>query len=595
MLPSRSSRRLAGVILASWPLMAIAFVRADQGDARASAVAQVAATGEIRGRVLANDTGAPVRQASVRLVVTAMGSGPVRSGTWFATTDPDGRFVIGELPAGRATLEVSKAGFVTTTFGQLVASPARGAVPIALAAGARIDRGDLRLPRGGVITGRVYDDFGEPMSEVTVTAIRVEYPQPGVRRAVRERTIGTNDLGEFRLYGLRPGAYYVAATMGQPRVSVANGNTAADQFAATSRAMASTYFPGAGDAASAEAVRVVAGSATGGVDIRLLSTPLARLSGRIVDSAGQPAGAVVAMLNAARADDLVPPLVAEVDASGRFSFVNVPPGAYRIDVESAEALGRVAASGRVEGRSQSADAPEFASVPVVVDGRDIDGLFVATSRGFSVSGRVTVAGATVTAAQMAGMTVHVLPIITGQSMTAILQMASANVRPDGSFDVRGVAGPRVVSVSGLPAGWALERVRAFGADVTDLGFEANGADVVGVEVTVTPAPIYLAGQAVDARGETASGASVIVFSEDSRLWTVPRSRHVALGRVDASGAFRIGPLPAGRYFVAALADLNSADWADPRELARLQGAATMTTLMAGENQPVRLLAMGAAP
>src|SRR4029079_18654873 len=74
------------------------------------------------------------------------------------------------------------------------------------------ERLDFALPRGGVITGRVLDEFGDPVSDVQVAALR---PQTvgGSRRLVNMGRPGTtNDIGEFRLFGLPPGDYFVSAT-----------------------------------------------------------------------------------------------------------------------------------------------------------------------------------------------------------------------------------------------------------------------------------------------------------------------------------------------------------------------------------------------
>ena len=62
-------------------------------------------TGRIVGRVLASDSGAPIRRAQVRLTAPEIG---VKT----ALTDAEGRFEFRELPAGRFTLNASKSGYV---------------------------------------------------------------------------------------------------------------------------------------------------------------------------------------------------------------------------------------------------------------------------------------------------------------------------------------------------------------------------------------------------------------------------------------------------------------------------------------------------
>src|SRR6266550_2660568 len=90
---------------------------------------QPAATGTIRGRVVAAASGDPIRNA--RVSITDDHEHPP------LLTDADGRFVFLALPAGTFTLSVSKAGFAKTTFG--ARTPGEAGVPIGVANGAGVD------------------------------------------------------------------------------------------------------------------------------------------------------------------------------------------------------------------------------------------------------------------------------------------------------------------------------------------------------------------------------------------------------------------------------------------------------------------------
>ena len=71
----------------------------------------------------------------------------------------------------------------------------------------------IPLPRGGVITGRVTDETGEALARVQVYTL---FFPPGSTRGQRMGSGGqTDDLGQFRLYGLAPGDYSVVG--GGPR------------------------------------------------------------------------------------------------------------------------------------------------------------------------------------------------------------------------------------------------------------------------------------------------------------------------------------------------------------------------------------------
>ena len=74
--------------------------------------------------------------------------------------------------------------------------------------GQSVDKLDLALPRAGVITGAVLDEFGEPVTNARVTALRYGYMN-GQRRLVRlGYATTTDDIGQYRLHGLPPGEYH---------------------------------------------------------------------------------------------------------------------------------------------------------------------------------------------------------------------------------------------------------------------------------------------------------------------------------------------------------------------------------------------------
>src|SRR5215471_9878565 len=160
-------------------------------------------TSAVRGRIVAGETGTPVRRAQVRI------SGP-DIGSKTALTDNQGRYEFRDLPAGRFNVSVSKSGYVTMQYGQN--RPFEPGKPIDLVDTQVMEKLDVALPRGGVIAGRVGDEAGEAVAEADVTAMRMQF-QNGKRRLVPTgRNAQTNDLGQFRIYGLPPGEYYVSAS-----------------------------------------------------------------------------------------------------------------------------------------------------------------------------------------------------------------------------------------------------------------------------------------------------------------------------------------------------------------------------------------------
>ena len=109
---------------------------------------------------------APLRRAQILITAGQLG---VRR---FTTTDADGRYEIIELAEGRYNVTASKGGYVTLQYGQRRAfEPGR---PVAVAEGQEVSRVDIALPRGSVITGRLTDEFGEPIAGAQVEVQRYQ-------------------------------------------------------------------------------------------------------------------------------------------------------------------------------------------------------------------------------------------------------------------------------------------------------------------------------------------------------------------------------------------------------------------------------------
>src|SRR6185436_17662356 len=160
--------------------------------------------GRITGRVLASDNGRPVKRARVFISAAELPGGRGM------LTDDSGVFDFTELPGGRYTLTVSKSGFVSLSYGQR--RPLQAGTPLQLAEDQQIKGIQFQLPRGSVIGGRVLDEDGDAMPGVVVRVMRYQYQQ-GERRLTAAGTAQTDDRGQFRVWGLMPGDYYINAVM----------------------------------------------------------------------------------------------------------------------------------------------------------------------------------------------------------------------------------------------------------------------------------------------------------------------------------------------------------------------------------------------
>src|SRR5437016_9080362 len=157
--------------------------------------------GRISGRVIA-DNGRPVKRARAFITAAEL------SGGRGALTDENGIFDFTELPAGRYTLTVSKSGFVSLSYGQR--RPLQAGTPLQLADGQQLKGIEFRLPRGSVIAGHIFDEDGEAVPGAIVRVMRYQYMQ-GNRQLVPAGTAQTDDKGQYRVWGLMPGDYYINA------------------------------------------------------------------------------------------------------------------------------------------------------------------------------------------------------------------------------------------------------------------------------------------------------------------------------------------------------------------------------------------------
>ena len=225
-------------------------------------------TASLRGRVVDASTG----RALPRVEVLAESGGAMPHST---LTGGDGRYHFNGLPAGAYVIIATRPNYIRAAWGET--RPEGPGQRVTLADGQQIDGLNLAMRRGGVITGRIVDELGDPLPEVQVSAMRYQYIQ-GSRRLINSGRGGqSNDLGEFRLSGLSPGQYYVSAALRDFR-SAADGTSG----------YAPTFYPGTGNVAEAQRFTIVPGQIVAGISVMLLPVHTARVTGIVIDAGGKP-------------------------------------------------------------------------------------------------------------------------------------------------------------------------------------------------------------------------------------------------------------------------------------------------------------------
>jgi hypothetical protein len=232
---------------------------------------------------------------------------------------------------------------------------------------------------------------------------------------------------------------------------------------------------------------------------------------------------------------------------------------------------------------------EFASMPISVANGDIDNLTVVTTPGVTVSGKVVFQGQ---APPKTGMQVMAVAPSGGSSPLGMLINAKAlgagRVGQDGAFELRGLAGPQMIRVQGLPAGWALRSVTLDGIDVSDVPYDFKpGNNVTGLLITLTDRLSEITGSVRDGRGQPLADYVIVAFSEDSKLWGA-QSRFVQTTRPNQNGTFSIKGLPPGRYLAAVVPSLENGLQNDPAVLEQLRARAQNFSLTEGQTLNLNL-------
>ncbi len=526
-------------------------------------------TAKISGRVVAADTGTPIRRAQININSRDAGFNRV------VATDGDGRYELATLPAGRYRLSVNKAGYVALEYGQ--ARPFEAGKPLDIIAGQVLDKIDFSLPRGSAITGRITDEFGDPITDVQVQALRYQFVN-GERSLVDAgRLAQTDDLGAYRIFGLMPGDYIVRASM---RPNMPSGPRTAET---ESTGYPGTYFPGVSDVSQAQPVTATIGQEVSSIGFSLVPARLSRVSGIVTGSDGRPLAGAMVMLRPRGTGSLGPLRMNianlgnnQVRADGSFQLSNVPPGEYTLDVQQRPMNVRNL-------QDVNLAQLEFASMPVSVSGGDIDSLTIFTTPGVTVSGRIAYQGqgsprptGQVTAAPPAGGAAPIGAMINARVL------GGGRVNEDGTFELRGLAGPQIIRLQGIPAGWGLKSVTLNGADITDTAYDFKpGNTITGLIITLTDRLTEITGSVRDVRGQPAADYVLVAFPEDPKLW-VPQSRFVQTTRPNQNGTFSIKGLPPGRYLAAVVPSLETGLQNDPALLQQLRPQALSFSLAEGQ-------------
>jgi protocatechuate 3,4-dioxygenase beta subunit len=512
----------------------------------------------LSGRVLEAETGKPLRRALVRASSSELPRGRTVS------TDADGQWALQALPAGSYRLSVSKGGYVEIAYGQ-VRPFAQGRV-IEVAEGQALDKLDVSLPRAGVITGRVLDELGDPMSNVRVTVMAYRYAGGGRRLMALAGGDATDDIGQYRLHGLSPGEYYVSAF--SPTGLMFGESDDRTGFV-------QTFYPSAIVPSEAQRVSVTIGQETSQINITMTPMRVAQITGTAFTASGKPLVRGTVML--VTADPTAAPPMGRsslLKPDGSFTLSGVAPGEYRI----------VAQYRPEQPAGFVMSAAETASVPVTVAGQDVSGVIITTAPGATARGRIRFEGGIPPGASPASISVLAVPV----AFSPAVMGGGGRVLDDWTFEATGLSERRRFRIGNPPSGWFVKSVVHDGLDITDAGMEFHqGQTATGIVIVLTQRVTDLTGSVHDSSGRTVSDYVVVAFSSDSAKWGY-QTRFVRSARPNQEGRFSIKGLPPDDYLVVALEYIETGEETDPDQLERWRAAATRVPLTEGEARTINL-------
>ncbi|HYJ94364.1 MAG TPA: carboxypeptidase-like regulatory domain-containing protein [Vicinamibacterales bacterium] len=492
----------------------------------------------IVGHVLTPDSNSPVRAAAV----VAMSRNGRRVST---TTDENGAYQLERLTEGEWLVTAWKGGYVTWQFGQR--RTYQTPPPIALKRGERFTA-DIPLTRGGAISGRVYDPSGDALAGLQVRVYRATMEQ-GTRRL---KAVGvpdmTDDTGSYRVYGLPPGDYYVAASL---RVAPY------DSIVETT--YSPTYFPGTGSLSEAQRIKLGLGGEASAT-FPLLSLRSTRISGVVLNGAGAPADAFLNLVS--EGSELgVPTGAGGVTRSdGTFTLADVSPGRYVLK-----------ATLRGDGPDESA------SLPVVVEGDELTGVTLVTGRPATLRGTI-VADAGISRRLPGNLRV-----------VAFSERESNTVLDSGNgakFEIGALSEPFRLMVDELPEGWGVKSLTVGDVDALDRPIELSPGQQATARVVLTNRVTEVSG--ITTLADPTTARSIVVFPANSEKWG-HRSRYVRLVDADADGHFAIVGLPPGEQYLAYATDyLDGGEHLDPEFLSAIRNAAVPFTLDDSEKRTLEL-------
>jgi hypothetical protein len=510
----------------------------------------------ISGAVVKLAGSEPLRKARLNLL-----SMDDRTHAVAVVTDGDGHFEFKGVDPGKYKLTASRVGYVTSEYGQR--KPNDPGAVLTLRPGQVVKDLLFRLVPAGIISGRIMDEDGEALPGVEVSALREVYSE-GKRSLSTLTMVETNDLGQYRLYGLPPGRYFVSAVY--PQWSRFGGTENAGDSEPSTQGYAKMYYPGTPEAAQASALAVKQGEEIPSVEMLLRQVLVHRIRGHVYNQITHKPGVGVTLMLSAKATTQeweAGNQQAHVEKQdGSFEISEVIPGSYALTAFWFD------------------EAKVYSTTTVVeVGDADVDGLAVTIAPGVSVNGQIIWEGKPSVERDELSVTPRLVDSV-------LFSRGTVRVSQENSFTLKDVGdGTYRVDVSGESKDCYIKDVRYGPSAALDEGFTVARGAPANLEITISSRGARLQGTVSDADGLPAAGVWVVL---------VPGAPHRSNHRryksqtTDQYGHFDLHGIAPGDYALFSWNEVEEGAWEDAAFLKPFEEKAEKVTLQEGDAKSASL-------
>jgi protocatechuate 3,4-dioxygenase beta subunit len=471
-------------------------------------------------------------------------------------TDSKGMFVFKDIEPGSYRIQVASNGYARTEYGQRIFG-AQG-TPINLTSGQVLKDLAIPLTPAGNISGQIRDLLGQPLAGIPVQLLKPSYNTNGQRSLQSAGSVRTNDHGEYRLYWVTPGRYYLNAGSSQGSLPNIGGGGASPNEVQDS--YVSTYYPGVTDLGQAAVLEVRPADELSGVDLKISRQQLYKIRGRVIDSRISQPPQTVSMTFASQTltgGGFIMnggPNQNYTAATGAFEFRDIAPGTY--------VIGATVPDPAAPNSSPLTSQQPRAQASVTVSGSDIENVVLAIVPSVSLPGRFSIDGpALSTLTGLDRIRVQLRPSVDGMLSTNCLvsQTQAQAVNADGIFKVDNVSpGEYRVSVTALPPGYYVKEARLDQTDVLDQPMRFSGTVSGPLDVVVSANGGLIEGTIVNDKQKPVPGTQAVLIPARG----INRIDLYKTAVSDDNGRFTIRGITPGDYKIYAWEALEQFAWFD---------------------------------